>query len=179
MTADWVTAHVNVADVSCVDAQWLHILVGVPAHGRALARYLTAEGTTARVIRGHKSRTTDRFFDEIGAVLQFPDHFGENWAALADCIEDMSWLPADAYALVVTNGDQLLADEPERSRQVLLKILDRAATYWSADEPEGGKSWPHGSLPFHVVLQASETGVPQLTQTLSALGRTYSVLNET
>ena len=35
----------------------------------------------------------------IARTLRFPDWFGHNWDALADCLCDLSWLPADAYRL--------------------------------------------------------------------------------
>lgn len=47
------------------------------------------DGTVARVVRGKKSRTVSHFFDEISAALQFPYYFGENWAALDECLADL------------------------------------------------------------------------------------------
>jgi hypothetical protein len=36
----------------------------------------------------------------IAAALEFPDWFGGNWDALADCLGDLSWLPGDGHLLV-------------------------------------------------------------------------------
>jgi hypothetical protein len=32
--------------------------------------------------------------------LAFPAWFGHNWDALADCLTDLSWLPAAGYVLI-------------------------------------------------------------------------------
>lgn len=39
----------------------------------------------------------------IAAALDFPDWFGHNWDALADCLDDLEWLPADAYVILFEN----------------------------------------------------------------------------
>lgn len=176
MSADWVTAHLDVSGLSRVDAQWLHVTVGQPAHARALAAYLTERGAAARVVRGIKATTTAALFDELSAVLQFPDYFGQNWSAVSDCIEDLSWLRAPSYALIWTRAERILAGEPDGLR-LLLKTLDRAARYWASSDPSGGTSWPHGALPFHVVLQIARESLPALTERLAAVGYGFDVLD--
>jgi RNAse (barnase) inhibitor barstar len=47
----------------------------------------------------------DGFYSELAAALQFPDYFGENPAAVAECLTDLSWMPADAYLLVVVDHE--------------------------------------------------------------------------
>lgn len=37
----------------------------------------------------------------VAASLDFPSWFGANWDALADCLGDMSWSPADGYLVIV------------------------------------------------------------------------------
>lgn len=40
---------------------------------------------------------------QIAIALDFPDWFGHNWDALADCMSDLSWLPqGTAYVFVLT-----------------------------------------------------------------------------
>jgi RNAse (barnase) inhibitor barstar len=177
MNSGWVAANMTLEALSRTDDQWLHVLTGRPEHARLLARYQLSERAVARVVRGQKMRTLPRLFDEVSAVLQFPEYFGENWAALSDCIEDMSWLPGDSYILIFTNADQTLAEEPEHELRVLVKTLARAAHYWTTADPPGGRAWRHGPLPFHVVFQVAEHEADRLAHRLSAMGWPPSSLN--
>src|ERR1051326_1670912 len=61
-----------------------------------------------RRIRGHKAKTTAALFDEMAAALQFPSYFGENWNALDECLNDLEWLPGDAYVLVFERSPEVL-----------------------------------------------------------------------
>ncbi|MGY0617997.1 barstar family protein [Lysobacter sp. A378] len=65
----------------------------------------------------------------IGETLQFPDWFGANWDALADCLGDLSWLPAPGYLLVLDNSGQWQATR-DAGFNTLLAILNEAATDW-------------------------------------------------
>ena len=68
--------------------------------------------TAVRFVRGSKMRTANALFDEIAAACQFPYYFGENWAALAECLGDLDWLNASRFVLIVGEFGQVLADEP-------------------------------------------------------------------
>jgi hypothetical protein len=73
-----------------------------------------AEGRAVRLIRGRKCHTKQAFFDEVGAALQFPYYFGENWDAFDECINDLTWLPAQEYILIISNAEQLLMNDPAK-----------------------------------------------------------------
>ena len=64
----------------------------------------------------------------LAVSLTLPASFGHNWDALADCLRDMSWLPAWGYALLFERGDDLRKAAPE-DFTTLLGVLDDAATF--------------------------------------------------
>lgn len=49
-------------------------------------------GTYIAFLRGSRCRSEEAFWWEISAAMQFPSYFGENWAALDDCLCDLDWL---------------------------------------------------------------------------------------
>jgi hypothetical protein len=61
--------------------------------------------------------------ERIAAALQFPDWFGGNWDALADCLDDLSWLPAPGYVLLLDHADGWRGEDPE-GFAVLLDIAN-------------------------------------------------------
>ncbi|MET9080715.1 barstar family protein [Streptomyces sp. NPDC004237] len=72
-------------------------------------------------VRGSRCRTSDALFTEWAVALGFPDHFGRNWDAFRDCLRDA--VNAEPKAIIVREGGELLADEPERASAVLGLIL--------------------------------------------------------
>jgi RNAse (barnase) inhibitor barstar len=42
-------------------------------------------------------------FRDIGAALHFPSYYGQNLDALAECLSDLSWIPATMVVLVIRN----------------------------------------------------------------------------
>lgn len=85
-----------------------------------------------RRIRGKKCHTKKGFFDEISAAFQFPHYFGENWDAFNECINDLGWLPADKYLLIIEDVDQLLLLETEEEFDKLMRALRRTARDWES-----------------------------------------------
>ena len=61
--------------------------------------------------------------------LDFPETFGANWDALADCLQDFSWRRAPGYVINVTHAADFARAVPQ-DFTLLLEILDYAAKYW-------------------------------------------------
>jgi len=140
----------------------------------ALRRTLidTHPDAVIRLLRGRKSRTTQAFFDEIAAALQFPLYFGENWNALSDCLLDLDWLPGTAYILLINAADDLLADEQEEEVHTLWSVLMRACDEWV--EPNRYIPRERPATAFHVILQIDRhrtDGGPALLQRAPESGR--------
>ena len=70
----------------------------------------------------------------IHAALDFPDDWGRNWDALADGLNDLSWLGEPTPRLLVWRGmDTLHADAPELE-STLIGILEDTSTSWAEDD---------------------------------------------
>lgn len=63
------------------------------------------------------------------AELGFPETFGGNWDALADCLQDFSWRAAPGYVVNLGQAAALARSAPQDFQQ-LLEILSDAARYW-------------------------------------------------
>jgi RNAse (barnase) inhibitor barstar len=74
----------------------------------------------------------DAAMPEIAEAMRFPDWFGGNLDALADCLADLSWLPAEGYVLVLEHTGDWRAQDPETMGMVL-EILNDTATRWAQD----------------------------------------------
>lgn len=120
----------------------------------SLAYRIAQTGLTVRVSRGRKMRRLAGLFDELAASRQFPLWFGETWDALDECFSDLEGLPTGkGIALVWTEAEEILADEPEKDLAVLLSVMRNAASTWA--EPIAlGEWWDRPAVPFHVILNA-------------------------
>ncbi len=116
-------------------------------------------------------RSTAAVFDAFGDEFEFPDYFGRNWAALDECMADLSWLEARAYAVVITEVEQMLSDDDDQL-PVLLGVLDRVATEW-AEAVELGEAWDRPAVPFHTILISPGR---HLDEAVSAAGLTVGAL---
>jgi RNAse (barnase) inhibitor barstar len=141
---------------------FLHLWIAPPTDAYEFAwsiQQTPGRQAIVRVIRGSKSRSAASLFDEIGAALQFPDYFGENWDALLECLIDLEWLQGDAYLLVITDSHLLLDQEPVDQWSALLEVLENAAQDWAHAADSQGTP-----RPFHIVFQ----GAPGSTAALQA-----------
>lgn len=75
-------------------------------------------------------RTKAELLSRAARAMRFPPWFGHNWDALADCLMDLSWLPAPAYVIELQHLGDLRAAAPEVVA-TLLEILAEAAAYWA------------------------------------------------
>ncbi len=70
-----------------------------------------------------------QFLARCAAALGFPETFGSNWDALADCLQDLSWRRAAGYVLHMRGGSGFARAAPE-DYATALEILRDAATFW-------------------------------------------------
>lgn len=67
--------------------------------------------------------------ESVGA----PEWFGNNWDALADALQDLSWKPAPGYVVLLRD-----ANLPGGDEETLSNILLEASAYW---EMQGKAFW--------------------------------------
>ncbi|MFG3285625.1 barstar family protein [Streptomyces sp. NPDC048111] len=84
------------------------------------------------------------FMERVAKALRLPDWFGRNWDALADCLGDPDWGPADPGRLLVVTGWQEYAERRPEEWATALDILDVSAG-----------SGPRGTLAVHLALGGS------------------------
>lgn len=65
-------------------------------------------------------------------ALSFPDWFGHNWDAFADCLADLDWLQASGHVLVV-EGTATLARHARETldtcREILAEVIVERSTH--------------------------------------------------
>lgn len=67
--------------------------------------------------------------DRVAQALRFPGWFGANFDALTDSLNDLSWLPADGYVLMLEDSDEWRQADDENFA-TLLDILNETAVRW-------------------------------------------------
>ena len=65
----------------------------------------------------------------LARELKFPAWFGHNWDALADCLDDLGWLRASGYLLLLENPAAMSNAAP-KDFALALDILADAARKW-------------------------------------------------
>ncbi|NCS65498.1 MAG: barnase inhibitor [Hydrogenophilales bacterium CG03_land_8_20_14_0_80_62_28] len=85
----------------------------------------------------------------LAKALAFPDWFGRNWDALADCLTDLSWHEG-AVALLIDDAAVPETEAPD-DWGALLAILADAAHYWRSE-----------GRPFAVFLQGGHAAYPRV-----------------
>lgn len=65
--------------------------------------------------------------------LNFPDYYGHNWDALADCLGDMSWSDAEGHVVVFRHAEIFAAASPE-DFETLLEVLHETVAFWQAQD---------------------------------------------
>lgn len=132
-------------------------------------------GMSVRHLRGWKMKTSQAFFDEFAAALQFTYYFGENWNAFHDCFEDMEWLPESAAIVIaIADAGSILSDEPEED-EFFGRSLSRAISTHASPVTDG-EWWDRPAVPFHIVFQCTELEIPVLRARMRTAGLTLEDL---
>lgn len=165
-------SHLELQDILAPYSPWLNLVVceenRVDRVGYTVNtdEYKRAQ-VICRFIRGKNCTDKPRMLQEWSAALQFPWYFGCNWDAFEECINDLEWLPGNAYVFFISQLDRVVPDD-DASFRTLLSILRGAAREWAtpASRPAGPKL-ARPPIPFRVVFQSEPVNEAQNRQRLA------------
>lgn len=96
------------------------------------------------------ARNKDEMLAAVGKALRFPEWFGHNWDALADCLADMGWMPATGYVIILDRCDGIHA-RAESEFVTLMQVFQDAAQTWRED-----------GVPFWCLVDMQDDGIAWL-----------------
>jgi RNAse (barnase) inhibitor barstar len=76
-----------------------------------------------------KAKDRATLFSELDRALALPEHFGHNWDALADVLEDRDWLGKNGRVVVLAHSAGYRKDHPN-DWSTLEDILSEASEFW-------------------------------------------------
>jgi Barstar (barnase inhibitor) len=123
----------------------LYLLTGGPGPA-AVERLCRLKGVRLFRIDARNAVTKRRFLAVAARALDFPSWFGANWDAFEDCVTDLEWAPAPAYAVLLENMEWFAHRVP-RDFDTALRILEATAEFWNEE-----------GIPFHVLVSGAQTG---------------------
>jgi len=100
-----------------------------PQRREALLETARAAGLRCARIDLGGCRDKAAFLSRTAAALEFPACFGQNWDALADCLADLEWLPAEGYLLLLEQAADLRDGAPEDYRMATGILADTVETW--------------------------------------------------
>jgi hypothetical protein len=133
--------------LASTDPPWVELVV-LPDAGAALTALALPPGFAVLRLDGRRCRTRAALFDEFARVLAFPPHFGRNWDAFEDLLNDLEWLGATGYLIAVTEAQAVLGRR-EADYATFVAILEAAGREWAAPRTAGV---PRPAIPFHALL---------------------------
>jgi RNAse (barnase) inhibitor barstar len=120
-----------------------------PADLDALQRRAQASGAAWLEADLQAVRDKTGLLRALARLFAFPSGFGDNWDALADSLQDLSWCPAPAYVVRLRNCAKTRERMGEDWR-TFVEILLESTMYWQtrrkpfivvADEAEDLPAW--------------------------------------
>jgi RNAse (barnase) inhibitor barstar len=113
-------------DLAVVDASGLHEWQGAIDPLRTAASHAKLPFVVVDLGKAHDKAS---LFGELDRTLGLPDHFGHNWDALADVLEDREWLGKKGRAVVLAHAPAFRKDHPG-DWATLEETLAEAAEFW-------------------------------------------------
>lgn len=89
---------------------------------------LEAPSALLPTLDGRVASGKEAFLEALGRALECPDYYGDNWDALEECLNDMSWREG-AIALQIEHANAL---GPEML-STLMDIFTEAAQSWGTE----------------------------------------------
>jgi RNAse (barnase) inhibitor barstar len=78
---------------------------------------------------GHEIVDRTSLLQQFATVMQFPEHFGHNWDALADCLTDLDEDEVDRQIIIIDRLDNFAIAKPQQWL-TFLDICKSTVKYW-------------------------------------------------
>lgn len=116
----------KVPDLSITADAGVHEWAGTPD---AIKTAAGAAKLSFRTIDLHSVASKSELMSALGKGLKLPEHFGDNWDALADCLEDGDWLGKNGIAILLRHA-KAYGKAHHGDWETLSEILSEAVDYW-------------------------------------------------
>lgn len=88
-------------------------------------------GLAVYVLDGRRMQSKYCMLEELASTLGFPEHFGLNFDALDEVLNDPSWLPeCRGCVLLISHGEEVLFND-DYSLGLLIQIFTSAQEEWA------------------------------------------------
>lgn len=120
------------------------------ARPAALQRALEQAGWRLFHLDGREIHDKASFLQAGAAAMAFPAYFRTNWDAFEECLNDLSWTPAQGYVILFDHAGQFERNAPH-DWAIALDIFEDAIM-----------AWRMGGTPMYLLVRGSEALYPDL-----------------
>lgn len=138
------TLHTVLADPAAAGIYRVPVRLSVAV----LTRRIASSDARLALLPGGTITDKGTLLRAAAAALAFPPYFGRNWDAFADCLTDLSWLPASGHAILYDNPAPLIRQSPQ-DWATAVEIFGAAAERWRV-----------AGVPFAVLLRRTSGLTP-------------------
>ena len=103
-----------------------------PVEARGLQSAAKKAGYAFFHIDGKNIARKEQLLNHVATALRFPEHFGNNWDALEECLTDLEWVDAEGYVIYYDHIDGLLGAHPDQF-ETFVEIVRDAVASWKDD----------------------------------------------
>ncbi len=103
------------------------------ADPKAIQKQAKAHGFASFHIEGKTIARKEQLMNQLATSLGLPKHFGHNWDALEECLNDMEGVEGDGFVIYYDHIDPLLEGHPSEF-ETLVEILRDSVASWKEDE---------------------------------------------
>jgi len=127
----------------------VHFIESAVCEPTMLVQAGKAVGFVTFELDGRRVGGKSDLLNELAIAVRFPPYFGCNWDAASDLLRDLSWIPAQGYVLLITNGDQLLG-LGRGDLTSFVQVVETTMRFWRDERGEHNER--SAAVPFHLVL---------------------------
>lgn len=103
-----------------------------PLEAKSLQAAAKRAGYAFFHLDGKNIERKEQLLNHVATVLRFPNHFGQNWDALEECLTDLEWVDGDGYLIYFDHIDGLLSAHPDQFA-TFVEIVRDAVESWKED----------------------------------------------